>query len=100
MNQQNYSLTPQNNSSTTLVTFLFLIRNTFLCILFQIHHTYINYTINMEKIKFGTDGWRAIIAQDFTVKNVARVAKGQADWLLKRYNKPVVVIGHDCRFGG
>lgn len=54
----------------------------------------------MEKIKFGTDGWRAIIAQDFTVKNVARVAKGQADWLLKKYNKPVVVIGHDCRFGG
>jgi len=54
----------------------------------------------MEKIKFGTDGWRAIIAKEFTVQNVARVAKGQADWLLKKHNKPVVVIGHDCRFGG
>ncbi len=53
-----------------------------------------------EKIKFGTDGWRAIIAQDFTVYNVGRVSKGLADWLLKTNNKPVVLIGHDCRFGG
>ena len=28
----------------------------------------------MTKIKFGTDGWRAIIAEEFTVDNVARVA--------------------------
>jgi phosphomannomutase len=53
-----------------------------------------------DKIKFGTDGWRAIIAQDFTVYNVARVAQGQADWLLKRTKTPKVVLGHDCRFGG
>ncbi len=53
-----------------------------------------------EKIKFGTDGWRAIIALDFTVYNVGRVSKGLADWLLQRTNKPVVLIGHDCRFGG
>ncbi len=53
-----------------------------------------------EKIKFGTDGWRAIIAKDFTVYNVARVSKGQADWLLEQHKKPVVVVGHDCRFGG
>ncbi|MEZ5068274.1 MAG: hypothetical protein R2847_07145 [Bacteroidia bacterium] len=36
------------------------------------------------KIKFGTDGWRAIIAQDFTVENVARVAEASADWLLSK----------------
>ncbi len=53
-----------------------------------------------EKIKFGTDGWRAIIAQDFTVHNVERVAKGQANWLLQKFESPVVVVGHDCRFGG
>lgn len=53
-----------------------------------------------EKIKFGTDGWRAIIAQEFTVYNVARVSKGQADWALQKTGKPVVVVGHDCRFGG
>ena len=53
-----------------------------------------------DKIKFGTDGWRAIIAQDFTVYNVARVSEGLAQWLLKDNNKPRVVLGHDCRFGG
>jgi len=53
-----------------------------------------------DKIKFGTDGWRAIIALDFTVYNVCRVSKGLADWLLKDHDKPTVVLGHDCRFGG
>lgn len=54
----------------------------------------------MTKIKFGTDGWRAIIAQEYTVENVARVTKGTADWLKKNFEKPHVVIGHDCRFAG
>lgn len=54
----------------------------------------------MTAIKFGTDGWRAIIAQDFTVENVARVAEATAKWLLKHHEKPSVVIGHDPRFGG
>ncbi len=52
------------------------------------------------KIKFGTDGWRAVIAKEFTVENVARVAQGTANWLLERKEKPSVVIGHDCRFAG
>jgi phosphomannomutase len=51
-------------------------------------------------IKFGTDGWRAIIAKDFTVDNVARVAQGTAEWLLKTNPSPSVVLGSDCRFGG
>lgn len=54
----------------------------------------------MTKIKFGTDGWRAIIAQDFTVENVARVTEATAKWLLKNKPKPSVVLGHDCRFAG
>lgn len=54
----------------------------------------------MDVIKFGTDGWRAIIARDFTVYNVARVSKGLADWLKQSGAAPHVVIGHDCRFGG
>jgi len=53
-----------------------------------------------DKIKFGTDGWRAIIALDFTVYNVGRVSKGLADWLKQKNDKPSVVVGHDCRFGG
>ncbi|MBL0103885.1 MAG: phosphoglucomutase/phosphomannomutase family protein [Bacteroidetes bacterium] len=54
----------------------------------------------MSKIKFGTDGWRAIIANDFTVENVARVAEATAAWLLKNSKNPTVVVGHDCRFAG
>lgn len=54
----------------------------------------------MSKIKFGTDGWRAIIAKDFTVENVARVTEATSDWLLKQHAKPSVVLGHDCRFAG
>lgn len=53
-----------------------------------------------DKIKFGTDGWRAIIAKDYTVYNVARVTKALADWLNGRGDNPKVVVGHDCRFGG
>ena len=54
----------------------------------------------MTKIKFGTDGWRAIIAKDFTVDNVCRVAVATAEWLKKQKNDSKVVIGYDCRFGG
>jgi phosphomannomutase len=53
-----------------------------------------------EQIKFGTDGWRGIIARDFTNANVARVAKATADWVLQQNPHGAVVIGYDCRFGG
>lgn len=53
-----------------------------------------------KKIKFGTDGWRAIIAEEYTVDNVARVSVATAEWLLKNFDDPSVVIGHDCRFAG
>ncbi len=53
----------------------------------------------MTKIKFGTDGWRAIIAKDYTVDNVKRVAEGTALWMVNN-GLSKVVIGHDCRFGG
>lgn len=54
----------------------------------------------MSKIKFGTDGWRAIIAKEYTVENVARVSIGTANWLNANFENPSVVIGHDCRFAG
>lgn len=54
----------------------------------------------MTKIKFGTDGWRAIIAKDFTVDNVARVTIATASWVKNMFEKPTVVVGHDCRFAG
>ncbi len=54
----------------------------------------------MERIQFGTDGWRAIVASQFTVANVARATSATANWLLKKYSNPEVVIGYDTRFLG
>jgi phosphomannomutase len=53
------------------------------------------------RIKFGTDGWRAIIAREFTFANVERVAQAYADFLTREAgsgSKPLVVIGFDRRF--
>ena len=54
----------------------------------------------MTQIKFGTDGWRAIIAKEFTTDNVARVSLAVSDFLNEKNVNPTVVIGHDCRFAG
>jgi phosphomannomutase len=52
-------------------------------------------------IEFGTDGWRAVIADDYTFENVERVAQATAHWLHDAYgDAPSVVIGHDTRFLG
>lgn len=51
------------------------------------------------KIRFGTDGWRAIIADEYTVEGVIRVSEGAAKWMKER-QMAKVVIGYDCRFGG
>ena len=53
----------------------------------------------MTTIKFGTDGWRAIIAQEYTVDNVKRIATATALWLKEQGGKSLV-LGYDCRFGG
>jgi phosphomannomutase len=61
----------------------------------------------MSRIQFGTDGWRAVIAEDFTFENVARVAQASADfWKSAIQNpkspiyqcEPKVVVGYDRRF--
>ena len=50
-------------------------------------------------IKFGTDGWRAIIAEDFTFDNVRICAQAVADYLKNsRLAKRGLVIGYDTRF--
>jgi phosphomannomutase len=51
------------------------------------------------EIRFGTDGWRAIIAQDFTFDNVARCAQGLANYLRERGTADRgLVVGYDTRF--
>ncbi|MEW6303837.1 MAG: phosphoglucomutase/phosphomannomutase family protein [Verrucomicrobiota bacterium] len=55
----------------------------------------------MAQIKFGTDGWRAVIAEDFTFANVERVAQATADYWLKNPvpgTKALAVVGYDRRF--
>ncbi len=53
----------------------------------------------MTQIKFGTDGWRGLIAHDFTFENVRRVAGAIASYVLKHEEaQRGVVIGYDTRF--
>ena len=54
----------------------------------------------MTEIKFGTDGWRGVIAEDFTYANVRKVAHAIARYVV-RAEKPGrgVLVGYDTRFG-
>ena len=55
----------------------------------------------MAQIKFGTDGWRAVIADDFTFANVERVAQAAADyWCANPIpdTEKAIVVGYDRRF--
>src|SRR5271157_1804110 len=61
----------------------------------------------MATIKFGTSGWREIIARDFTFENVRLATQGIADYLKAELanpqsaiygRKPIVILGHDTRF--
>lgn len=55
----------------------------------------------MAQIHFGTDGWRGVIAEEFTVENVRKVAAAIARYVI-RAEKPGsgVLVGYDTRFGG
>ena len=54
----------------------------------------------MSRVKFGTDGWRAVIAKDFTFENLEVVSQAIADYLkeIHKKKKTKVVIGYDARF--
>jgi len=60
-------------------------------------------------IKFGTSGWRGLIARDFTFENVRLATQGIADYLNSALRtphsaihgrQPLVIVGHDTRFLG
>jgi phosphomannomutase len=54
----------------------------------------------MTEIKFGTDGWRGVIADDYTFDNVRRVAGAIAAYVLKHEDsRRGIMIGYDTRFG-
>ncbi len=51
------------------------------------------------KISFGTDGWRGVIAEDYTFDNVRRAAQGFASYLVEKgFGGKWVVVGYDKRF--
>ncbi len=52
-------------------------------------------------IRFGTDGWRGTIAEDYTFTNVRRCAQGFANYLLEQQGASgrSIVVGYDKRFG-
>ncbi len=53
----------------------------------------------MSDIKFGTDGWRGRIADDYTFANARRCTQGFADYLKsKGLEGETVIVGHDMRF--
>ncbi|HMF56644.1 MAG TPA: phosphoglucomutase/phosphomannomutase family protein [Pyrinomonadaceae bacterium] len=67
-------------------------------------------SVKLAEIRFGTDGWRAVIAQDFTLANVERVAQAYADYLSSQISNQetenrtevgdagLVIVGFDRRF--
>lgn len=54
----------------------------------------------MKNIRFGTDGWRAVIGRDFTFDNLSRVTHATARWLKNQTEQPSVMVGYDARFNG
>ncbi len=55
--------------------------------------------MGMDKIKFGTDGWRGVIGEDFTIPNVRRVAAAIAHYVRKEGEpRRGLIVGYDTRF--
>jgi len=52
----------------------------------------------MTKIKFGTSGWRAIIADEFTFSNVRLATEAIGRYIKRRTSSPTLLVGYDTRF--
>jgi phosphomannomutase len=53
-----------------------------------------------SEIRFGTDGWRGMIAREYTFDNVRRCAQGFATYLITNgFKESWVIVGYDMRFG-
>ncbi len=62
--------------------------------------TYTSAPVKPAQVKFGTDGWRGIIADDFTYENVRVAARAIARYVLQEENPAAgLCIGYDTRFG-
>jgi phosphoglucomutase len=55
----------------------------------------------LTQIKFGTSGWRAVMAEEFTFANVQRAVGGIARYIVSQRPKGArVIVGRDPRFLG
>jgi len=54
----------------------------------------------MRPIRFGTEGWRAVLAEDYTFDRVRAVARATGRWFKEQGAAAPVAIGHDTRFLG
>jgi len=52
------------------------------------------------EIKFGTSGWRAVVAEDFTLSNIRRAVAGIAQYVASQSGPKTVLVGRDPRFLG
>lgn len=52
------------------------------------------------EIKFGTSGWRAIVAEEFTLANIRRAVAGIAKYVVSQQGGRSVLVGRDPRFLG
>ena len=52
------------------------------------------------EIKFGTSGWRAIVAEEFTLGNIRRAVAGIAQYVASQPGPKTVLVGRDPRFLG
>ncbi len=53
----------------------------------------------MKRIKIDQEGWKGVIARDFSEESVTRLSNACAHWLTNRVRQPEVVVGFDTRFG-
>ena len=53
----------------------------------------------IQQIKFGTDGWRGQVGEDYTFANVRRCTQGFADYLTDEgFQGRWIIVGHDRRY--
>lgn len=52
----------------------------------------------MKRLRFGTDGWRGVIADDFTMENVAVVSQAVMSYVRRHGGPKTVFLGYDTRF--
>jgi phosphomannomutase len=58
------------------------------------------YCSSVTTIKFGTDGWRSVIAEEYTFENVRKVAHAIARYVVRAENpEHGILVGYDTRFG-